>query len=652
MSEKQSKELSLLVSDELEMPTNQHEDFDYRSLGLVCGIEIHQQLDSACKLFCGCPTKLREVEESNCEFFRYLRPSRSELGEIDRAALEEVLVSRKFIYKSYDTTCLVEADEEPPRKINPNALEISLVIARLLKMRIVDEVQTMRKTVIDGSNTSGFQRTAYIASDGYIETSYGKVGIGILCLEEEAARIIEDRGDELVYSLDRLGIPLVEIGTAPDIVSPAHARESAQILGMILRSTGRVKRGLGTIRQDVNVSIKGGSRVEIKGVQDLNLIDKIVELEVARQVRLLEIRDELQRRGAGADCQIADITQVFTSTCSKVIESSIKKDGVVLACVLKGFDGLIRKEVQPNRRLGTELSDRAKRAGVGGIFHTDELPAYGITADEVNSVRHILKATDQDCVVMVTAPQDRARKALQGVADRAKESLKGVPEETRRALPDGTSEYMRPLPGSARMYPETDVPSVVVDDQMLKGLVLPELFAERAIRFERDYGLNQELSKVMASSPNYQLFEEIQKRHNLNPSIVVRALETVPIELSREGVPVANLSDQHYLDSFALVSAGRVAKEGLVDLLRALAEHPEIRAADAAQNAGLDGVDASGVEIVVHEIVLAKADLVRSKGERAIGPLMGLVMKELRGKADGALVSAILKKEIQNILNE
>ena len=258
------------------------EDFDYHSLGLVCGIEIHQQLDTSSKLFCGCPTKVREVEGSNFEFFRYLRPARSELGEIDRAALEEALISRRFIYKSYDTTCLVEADEEPPGIINPEAMEIALTIAKLLRMNVVDEVHTMRKTVIDGSNTSGFQRTAYIGSDGGIDTSQGKVGIGILCLEEEAARIIEDRGDELVYSLDRLGIPLVEIGTAPDIVSPEHAREVAQTLGMILRSTGRVKRGLSTIRQDVNVSIRGGARVEIKGVQDLNLVSEIVRLEVSK----------------------------------------------------------------------------------------------------------------------------------------------------------------------------------------------------------------------------------------------------------------------------------------------------------------------------------------------------------------------------------
>ncbi|MGB5101405.1 MAG: Glu-tRNA(Gln) amidotransferase subunit GatE [Methanothrix sp.] len=624
---------------------------DYRALGLICGIEIHQQLDSASKLFCGCPTKHREVEESNFEFFRYLRPSRSELGEIDRAALEEVLVTRRFHYKSYDSTCLVEADEEPPREINAEALEISLVIARLLNMKIVDELETMRKMVIDGSNTSGFQRTGYIGSDGWIETSCGAVGISILSLEEEAARIIEDRGDSVVYSLDRLGIPLVEIGTAPDIVSPAHAREVASYLGMILRSTGRVKRGLGTIRQDVNVSIKGGARVEVKGVQALNLVDKVVEFEALRQVRLLEVKEELIHRMAHVDDTIKDVTEVFAKTGSKVLARSLKSGGVVLACRLAGFAGLVGREIQPDRRLGSEMSDRAKRAGVGGIFHTDELPAYGITSAEVYAVRGLLAAAEVDAVIMVTGPRERADKALQAVLVRAREALAFVPEETRRALPNGCSEYMRPLPGSARMYPETDVPAVVITQEMLDGLKMPELFAERSVRFQQQYGLSAEQAKVMAASANYPLFEEIMKT-NLSASIAVRALETIPIELAREGVAVSNLTEQHFKDCFALVTQGRVAKEGLTDLLRALAVHPEMTAAEAAASAGLAGVDDAEVEKAVRAIVASKVDLVRSKGERAAAPLMGLVMKELRGKADGGIVSAILKKEIQNILNE
>lgn len=626
---------------------------DYPALGLICGIEIHQQLDTAHKLFCGCPTRHREVEESNFEFFRYLRPSRSELGEIDRAALEEVLVSRKFLYKAYDSTCLVEADEEPPAEVNSEALEISLIIARLLNINIVDQLEVMRKMVIDGSNTSGFQRTAYVGADGWIETSAGRVGIGILCLEEEAARIIEDRGDSLVYSLDRLGIPLVEIGTAPDIVSPNHAREVASYLGMILRSTGRVKRGLGTIRQDVNVSVKGGARVEIKGVQALNLVDKVVEFEALRQVRLLEIKEELIRRGAYVNQASRDVTDLFANTASKVLSRSLKSGGVILACRLAGFAGLVGREIQPDRRLGSEMSDRAKRAGVGGIFHTDELPAYGVTADEVEAVRKAMGAADGDAVIMVTGPRDRAEKAMTAVLVRADEAFCCVPEETRRALPDGCSEYMRPLPGSARMYPETDVPSVAISEEMLAALKMPELFADRSKRFIQQYALSGEQARVMASSASYSLFEEILKAYpSLSPSVVVRALESLPIELAREGALVSNLTDQHYRDCFALLAENKVAKEGLAELLRTLAEHPEMRADEAVGAAGLTGVDGSEVERAVQAVVAAKADLVRSKGDRAMGPLMGLVMKELRGKADGGVVSAILKKEIQNILDQ
>jgi glutamyl-tRNA(Gln) amidotransferase subunit E len=289
------------------------------------------------------------------------------------------------------------------------------------------------------------------------------------------------------------------------------------------------------------------------------------------------------------------------------------------------------------------MSDRAKRAGVGGIFHTDELPAYGVTQQEVDALREMLAASENNAVVMVTGPKDRAEKALHAVLTRAKEALCCVPEETRRALPDGCSEYMRPLPGSARMYPETDVPPVVITEEMLDKLRLPELFVERAQRFERQYGLSSELARIMAASPNYQQFEDIMAEFQVPSSIVVRALETIPIELARENVPISNLADQHFRDCFALIAQGQLAKEGIVDLLRALAKHPNWSAAEAMKATGLAGIDEAGVEKAVKIILANKIDLVRSKGERAAGPLMGLVMKELRGKADGAIVSAILK---------
>ncbi|NTW37163.1 MAG: Glu-tRNA(Gln) amidotransferase subunit GatE [Syntrophobacteraceae bacterium] len=266
---------------------------DYKVLGLVAGIEIHQQLDTGEKLFCHCPTTLRETSDHNGDFFRYLRATVSEMGEIDRAAQEEMKHDRRFQYFTYDTTCLIENDEEPPAPLNNEALSICLTIAKMFGMTPVPQVHTMRKLVIDGSNTSGFQRTALVAFGGALPNG---ARIETICLEEEAAQRVKDE----VFSLDRLGIPLVEITTSPDMHTPEDVQAVAEYIGMVLRSTGKVKRGLGTIRQDVNISIAHGARVEIKGVQELDLIAEVVRREVMRQQNLLSIRDELKSRSAVA----------------------------------------------------------------------------------------------------------------------------------------------------------------------------------------------------------------------------------------------------------------------------------------------------------------------------------------------------------------
>jgi len=623
---------------------------DYRALGLKSGLEIHQQLDTKEKLFCGCPTILRDTKESNFEFFRYLRPTQSEMGVVDSAALEEMKLTRKFIYKAYDTTCLVENDEEPPRELNQEAVECSLIIARMLNMKIVDELYTMRKIVIDGSNTSGFQRTGLVATAGYLETSSGRVGIDVLCLEEEAAQKVEDRGDSIIYSLDRLGIPLVEIGTAPDIVSPAHAREVAEKLGMFLRSTGKVKRGLGTIRQDINISIHEGARVEIKGVQELDLIEIIVDREVTRQAALLEIKRELNKRKAAASDKIIDVTSVFAGTTSKVILKALK-GGVVYAVNLPGFSGLVGKELQPGRRLGTEFSDRAKKSGVGGIFHTDELPNYGITDEEVKALRNAVEANESDCVVMVADSREKAQGAMEAVILRAREALEIVPEETRRALPDGNSAYMRPLPGAARMYPETDVPPVEITQERISGIQLPELIEERITRYMKQFRLNDELAGQIARSGNFVLFERImQQVPNTNAIVVVRTLETVLYELEKEGANVNNIKEVHLMELFRLHADGKIPNEAVIGVLKLIAGKPELTVEKAIGTLGIGGVETGELEAAIDKIINSRMDFIKEKGMNSEGPLMGVVMKELRGKVSGQEISRLLKEKLSKKL--
>jgi glutamyl-tRNA(Gln) amidotransferase subunit E len=629
--------------------------YDYEQLGLVAGLEIHQQLDTKEKLFCGCPTTLRDAEDSNFTFFRYLRPTRSEMGEIDRAAAEEAMLKKKFCYKAYDTTCLVENDEEPPRELNREALELTLQISKLMNMDPFDEIFTMRKIVIDGSNTSGFQRTALVSTDGYIETTRGKVGVGVLCLEEDAAQKLEDKVDSVIYSLDRQGIPLVEIGTDPDIVSPSHAREVAETIGMLLRSTGRVKRGLGTIRQDVNISIARGARVEIKGVQTLDLIETIVEHEVERQVNLLDIMEKLQSSNASVPGDIVNVTHLFTQTRSKVIKKALAS-GVVLALNLPGFAGQVAREIQPGRRLGTEFSDYAKKSGVGGIFHTDELPAYGITGQEVDTVRKAVSAGDGDCVILVADLKDRVYGALQLVLERARIALESIPEETRRGLPDGNSAYMRPLPGAARMYPETDVPSVVVTRDMLDSIELPELLPDRKARYMEELGLNEELAGIVVSK-HLELFELIiAEVPGIDPMLVASTLVNTLTKLRRESglthdFDIDKVEPHHYIEVFKIFVSGGAAKEVIPDLLIGIAQHPEKDVKDIAINMGLGKKRIEDIEQFVEDIIDQRIDFVRERGLGAVGPLMGEVMKELRGSVDGKKLSSLLKEKIEAQLN-
>ncbi|OVE86343.1 Glu-tRNA(Gln) amidotransferase subunit GatE [Natronolimnobius baerhuensis] len=617
-------------------------EYEYEDLGLVAGLEIHQQLDTATKLFCQCPTDLREPEESTRTFTRYLHPTRSELGEIDDAALEESKVDREFEYLAYDTTCLVEEDDEPPHELDDEALETALEVAQLMEMNPVDQANVMRKLVVDGSNTSGFQRSTLIATGGAIETSDGPVGIEDLLLEEESAQRVEETDDGVRYSLDRLGIPLVEIGTSPDISSPEQALEAAERIGMLLRSTGKVKRGLGTIRQDVNVSIAEGARVEIKGVQSLDDIDDIVRNEVARQAELVAIRDELTEREASVS-DPENVTDVFEGTDSGVIQGALSSGGTVMGVRLEGFDGLVGREIAPDRRLGTEFSDHAKRHGAGGIFHTDELPAYGVTDEEVADLRDAVDADPEDAVAIVADETDVAEAAIDAVVERAQTALEGVPEETRGANDDGTTRYLRPLPGAARMYPETDVPPVEPDPSEVPE---PELLTEKVERYQDEYDLGAGLAEQVAYGTHMPLFEDVVA-DGIDPTLAASTLESTLTELRRDDVAVENVTETHLQGVLRMVEDGDLPNEGVGDLLTALADEPDRTAEEAADAEDLGGADDEAVREAIVEVVERNEAQVAEEGMQAFSGLMGECMGALRGKADGDLVSEVLREEIQ-----
>lgn len=595
-------------------------DADVRELGLKSGLEIHQQLEGQ-KLFCTSPTQVRD-DTPDFTVMRSLRASAGESGQVDVAAAAEIKKNKYYVYQGYlDTTCLVELDEEPPSPLSEAALTAGLQTAKLLHMVPVDQLRFMRKIVVNGSNTSGFQRTGLLAQDGYVHTSEGKVGIESLSLEEDSCKEVEKTPEYTVYNLSRLGIPLLEVATAPDLVTPEHIAETAEQLGMILRSLPNVKRGLGTIRQDVNISIRDGVRVEIKGAQDLKLIATLARNEMLRQYNLLQLFTELKQRNAsvGTPQQIC----ALDDSDSKVITSALNNpDGVVLAVKLPGFAGLIGQEIQPGRRLGSEYSDYAKVMGVKGLFHSDELPKYGITQEETDAIYAELNASKEtDGFLLIAAPRLTAQRALAAACDRAADFT--LPKEVRVARPDGTTNYMRPMPGASRMYPETDVAPVTVFG---RDVEVPKLLTEQITDLASHYGLAEDIAKRIIRD-GIQLDELTTRFSTLKVSFIIDSLYSFPAALHKKhGVAVEQETILLLLEK---LDAKEITKDAFEDVALALAR---------GENVDFQAFAPVSLESITDDVTA----IVEGMKDKPRGAIIGTVMAKYKGKVDGKQLSQLV----------
>ncbi len=631
---------------------------DYSTIGLKVGLEVHRQLDTQHKLFCDCPTIL-STKPPTIAFVRRLRPTQSELGQLDPAALFEFHKGRMITYEADpETTCLVELDEEPPHPLNQEALEVALTISLLVNAKPLDEIHVMRKVVIDGSNTTGFQRTSVIALDGRLVVDGKEVPVQQVTLEEDAGRKTGETKDSVLFRLDRLCVPLIEISTGPVIASPEEAGKTALAIGRVLRATKKVKRGLGSVRQDLNISIKQGALVEIKGVQELELVSQVVEYEVQRQLSLLGIRDELRQRNvkdSNLKKDFVDVTSILAESKSKVVHSALKHGGVAYAVCLHGFKGLLKRELVPGVRLGTEMAKRAAFWGkVGGIVHSDELPGYGIESNHVDLIAQKLGCKELDAFVVIADQKENAFDGLRAIVERAREAIHLVPDETRAANPDGTTHYMRPRPGAARMYPETDVPPVSVSPERIRrlGESLPRMPGEIARELEAKYSLSPKLAVQLVDSEYLTTFEEIvSSGGNATPSFVATVLTESLKSLQREQVPVENLQEEHLKQVFDLVVKGATAKESVVDLLKWLASHPESDASYAIKELNLGMLTREDLEGIITKVLAENQSLVNENRAKALGRIMNLVMGEVRGKADAKIVNDLLRARLEQATN-
>ncbi|ABO08530.1 Glu-tRNA(Gln) amidotransferase subunit GatE [Pyrobaculum calidifontis] len=604
---------------------------DYRALGLKVGLEIHIQLNTRRKLFCHCPPVLRD-DEPHFRLERRLHISLSELGAVDPAVVWEVRKRRRYVYEGYrDTTCLVELDEEPPHLPDEEALVTALGVAKMFNAKPFDELHVMRKIVVDGSNVSGFQRTVLVAYGGRAKILGYDIGVETIALEEDAARKMGEEGKAVIYRLDRLGIPLIEIATEPMSYSPQQVEEVAWIIGYSVKITGRAKRGVGTVRQDVNVSIAGGAKTEIKGVPDLSLIPKVIEYEAQRQVNLLKIAEELKKRGvASVELSTVDVTDVFSNTKSKLVKRVLEAGGRVVAVKAPGFRKLLGFEVQPGRRFGTELADYVRAwTELGGLLHSDELPGYGISADEVRAVEQRVGVDSYVLLMGVEAAE--LEEAARVVVDRLNAALRGVPEETRGANPDGTTRFLRPRPGAARMYPETDLPPIKVTFELLKRAEeVAKVSLEGKIAELTSMGLSKDLALRLVKSPHLEKFEEFVARFkSLPPQLIASIMLNTAKALAREGVEV---SEEKLASVFEALENKVITKEAVEDVLRAM--KPGESAAEVAKRLGLVRLPFEEVRKIVEEVA---KEVGREKA-------LGEVMRRYRGRVDAEDVRRALSE--------
>jgi len=548
----------------------------YTTLGLRCGIEMHRQLHTDHKLFCRCPVRPYS-QEYHAEILRHMRPTLSELGEYDPTALMEFKTRKEIVYRlNRDTVCTYEMDDAPPFGLNRDALHRGLVIARMLNLNLVDEVHIARKQYLDGSIPTGFQRTCILGVNGWIRVEGRRIGIRQLGLEEDACREVSDHGHRRTYLTDRLSIPLIEIVTEAEMHTPWEAFQVGSAIRRLCHLSGQVRTGHGRARQDVNVSIRGGDRVEIKGVSTLRLIPALVHYEALRQKALLDLRDALKARGVvPADfSEDRDVTALARRFVHPALRGPWTGGVVARAILLRKCSGFLSRPLAPGRTFASEVSDRVRVIAcldrMPNLAHSDDPEAFSLSP-LFDQVRQAFEAGAPDAVVIVAGPAQDVQTAIGEVRLRLTEALVGVPRETRKSLPDGTTCFERMLPGPDRMYPDTDLPPIVLgqEDHRRAREETPEPNWDKEDRWI-GMGCSREQAYRLLTEDAWPAFEALVDQVAVRPSVLAwLLLDWIP-GLRRRGASIEGLTVDRLREVLSV-------PEGV----------PQLRQKDAAGRVGL-----------------------------------------------------------------
>jgi len=618
---------------------------DYEAVGFKSGLEIHQQLLTSKKLFCRCPAG-KYSKMFDAEILRHMRPTLSELGEYDGTALMEFKTRKEIIYRiQNDTVCTYEMDDTPPFELNEEALDIALGIGMVYECTIIDELHVSRKQYLDGSIPTGFQRTAIVGVEGRIPYRSREIRIIQLGLEEDACREVSDIAHRRVYLTDRLGMPLIETVTAADMKTPQEVAEVAQIFRRLVRSTGKVRTGIGAAREDVNVSVSGGSRVEIKGVPRIPQIPLLTYNEAMRQWNLLRLREELARRGIITSTFAAtmeEITKILRKTVGEPLQSALSRGMTVYGVRLNSFKDLLRWPTQTQTYFSQEIADRVRVIAclttLPNIIHSDS-PGETLTSSEWQMVKKALKARDEDTLVIVWGQPDDAKLGAQEVIIRAREATIGVPSETRQAWDDGTNGFERILPGPDRMYPDTDLPPKRITNERLEKIkaTLPPPILKRESWY-RKLGVPEDLIEFLSVSPFASLFERIVKEWKISPVFTAIALIQYPKRLKKKRFPVDLLNEELLESVLRAYKEELVTKDGVLPLMAAV-----LASGKNVEELLPPPYDETELRKSLNRALESLNDKKFMSNESRERLAMGLVMQKWRGRADGAWVAKQLR---------
>lgn len=629
-------------------PFDEMTDEDYAEIGFKSGLEVHQQLLTKKKLFCRCPSGVYSAK-FHAEILRHMRPTLSEFGEYDGTALMEFKTKKDIIYRiNRNTVCTYEMDDTPPFPMNEEALDIAIEIGLLINSNIVDEIHIARKQYLDGSIPTGFQRTAITSVGGAIPYKDRHINIIQMSIEEDSCREFSDVGHRRVYLSDRLGMPLVETVTAPEMRTPAEVADVNNIIRRLARSTGHVRTGVGAAREDVNVSVTGGTRIEIKGVPSIKRIPLLTYNEAMRQWNLLRLRDELHRRGITKETfrsKVDDITKLLNKTRYQPIFTAIAEGKRLKCVILRGFKGLLRWQTQTDTFFSNEISDRVRVIAclttIPNIIHSD-YQGETISSADGQKIRKHIGATDDDSLVLVWGNEQDTEMATNEIIIRAKEATIGVPSETRQALYDGTNGFERILPGPDRMYPDTDLPPLEIKRERIEkiklNLPLQAWFRES---WYRTLGLPDDVIIPLSVSKYANLFEFLVKEWSINPVLASVALIQYPKRLKKKRLKISLLSNEIIKQIFGAYKSKKITRDGiLVAMVKAIIDE------NFDIGVSLPLCTDYEIENTIIQVRNNIIDLELQNPNRIKEKILKEVMRILRGRADYLVV----KEKLQSIL--